>query len=94
MDCRGLMATLSETSDVAPLSGGAKDVSSNSVPNLVSSMTMQLNDLSDDRDHVSAPVGVVNGPYRPGVDRNCVKRVGDGSGNQDVSLHRVTPRGN
>ena len=38
---------------------------------------MQLNDLSDDIDHVSAPVGLVNVPYRPGVYRNFFKRVFD-----------------
>lgn len=77
MDCRGLMATLSEASDGAPSSGGVKDVSSNSVPNLVSSMTMQLHDLSDDIDHVSAPVGLVNVPRRPGLYRNYCKRLFD-----------------
>lgn len=71
------MAALSETSDDASVSDGAEDVSSNSVQNLVSSMTMQLNDLSGDIDHVSAPVGLVNVPYRPGIYRNFLKRAFD-----------------
>ena len=40
-------------------------------------MTVQLNDLSDDLTLVSAPMGYVSVPRRPGVYRNAMKRLID-----------------
>lgn len=74
MECGGRSDRLDGTPGGSAAHGCAAEVVSESLPGTVPNMNMQMNDMSDDLHFVSAPIGLVATPYRPGIYRNSLKR--------------------